>query len=79
MHPSVRLGNLFSQGSIPVLHDYEYVQVETIWFVVDSKSDQESIDAHIDEIRSVLKSHISQCLEYKRAHPHEAYSPCPNL
>lgn len=78
LHPSASFGNGFSDGVIGVLYDYEYVQVPTIWFVVDADLYADDIDSHVDEIRSLLKSHISECLELRKTlNPHEADAPCP--
>lgn len=68
----------FSEGSFGVLYDYEYVQVEAIWFVVDAELHADDIDAQVKEIRFLLKSRISQCLEFRQQLTrHEADSPCP--
>jgi len=66
----------FSQGSIPVIYDYDYVQVPAVWFVVNADI-AGNVDSHVDEIRNVINEEISKCLEFKKGHPEREGLACP--
>lgn len=78
LHPDSNFGGNFSQGSIPVLYDYEYVQIEAIWFTVDARKDAKDIDSHLDAIKHVIDEEISKCISFKEGHPGREGTPCPD-
>ena len=77
LHIDSGFGNSLSIGSIGVLYDYEYVQVPAIWFVVDGNLYADKIDTDINEIKSLLKTHVSRCVAFKELHP-DREGPCPS-
>jgi hypothetical protein len=69
-------GNGFTDGTIGIKYNYEYSQIPAIWFVVDAKQYAGIIDAHLKQIRAVINSDISRCMQYKEIHPELAQVLC---
>jgi hypothetical protein len=78
LHPDSDFGDSFSQGSIPVLYDYEYVQVPAIWFTVDAPEGAKVVDSHVDAIKHVIDAKMSKCVKFKQEHAGWEGRPCPN-
>lgn len=78
LHPDSDFGGNFSQGSIPVLYDYEYVQVPAIWFTVDAPEGAKVVDSHLDAIKHVIDAEMSKCVKFKQEHAGWEGRPCPD-